>query len=158
MFRLFPAYFMKKIDDYRKLLGVNKTATLKELKSVYRSLMKDFHPDKIQDNETAKAEAEEKSKTIIEAYHFIVSICPETWESYKEEYTNTISNSLIADIEYKGVTLRIDYADGNSYEYFDVPKNIFSKFINADSQNRFARRQICNAYVYRKVTSNLVPA
>lgn len=149
---------MKKIDDYRKLLGVNKTATLKELKSVYRGLMKDFHPDKIQDNEEAKAEAEEKSKTIIEAYHFIVSICPETWESYKEEYTETITNSLIADIEYKGVTLRIDYADGNSYEYFDVPKNIFSKFINADSQNRFARRQICNAYVHRKVSSNLVPA
>ncbi len=149
---------MKKIDDYRKLLGVNKAATLKELKSVYRGLMKDFHPDKIQDNEEAKTEAEEKSKNIIEAYHFIVSVCPETWAAYKEAYEATISSSLIADIAYKGVTLRIDYADGNSYEYFDVPKNIFTKFINADSQNRFARRQICNNYVHRKVTTNLVQA
>jgi DnaJ-class molecular chaperone len=148
---------MKKIDDYRKLLGVTKTATLKELKSVYRGMMKDFHPDKIQDNEIAKLEAEEKSKSVIEAYHFIVSISPETWATYKEEYTQTISNSLIADLEYKNQTLRIDYADGNSFEYFDVPKNIFTKFINADSQNRFARRQICNAYVYRKVSTNLVP-
>jgi DnaJ-class molecular chaperone len=148
---------MKKIDDYRKLLGVTKTATLKELKSVYRGMMKDFHPDKIKDNEIAKLEAEEKSKSVIEAYHFIVSISPETWATYKEEYTQTISNSLIADLEYKNQTLRIDYADGNSFEYFDVPKNIFTKFINADSQNRFARRQICNAYVYRKVSTNLVP-
>lgn len=157
---------MKKIDDYRKLLGANKTTTLKELKSIYRGLMKDFHPDKIsaaatesgEDVAAGIAEAEDKSKLIIEAYHFIVSISPETWASYSEEYANTIASSLIADIEYKGLTLRIDYADGNSYEYFDVPKNIFTKFINADSQNRFARRQISNAYVYRKVTSNLVPA
>ncbi len=149
---------MKKIDDYRKLLGVNKTSTLKELKSVYRGLMKDVHPDKFQDDEEGKTEAEEKSRNIIEAYHFIVSVSPETWAGYSEEYTNTISTSLIADLEYKGQTLRIDYADGNSYEYFDVPKNIYIKFINADSQNRFARRQICNAYVYRKVTTNLVPA
>ena len=149
---------MKKIDDYRKLLGVTKTSTLKELKSVYRGLMKDFHPDKIQDDEESKAAAEEKSKNIIEAYHFIVSISPETWATFSEQYTETISSSLIADLEYKGQTLRIEYADGNSYEYFDVPKNIYIKFINADSQNRFARRQICNSYVYRKVTSTLVPA
>lgn len=149
---------MKKIDDYRKLLGVNKASTLKELKSVYRGLMKDFHPDKFQDDEAGKNEAEEKSRNIIEAYHFIVSVSPETWATFSEEYTTTISSSLIADIEYKGQTLRIDYADGNSFEYFDVPKNIYIKFINADSQNRFARRQICNSYVYRKVTTNLVPA
>ena len=149
---------MKKIDDYRKLLGVNKTATLKELKSIYRGLMKDFHPDKIQDDEESKAAAEEKSKNIIEAYHFIVSISPETWATFSEQYNETISSSLIADLEYKGQTLRIEYADGNSYEYFDVPKNVYIKFINADSQNRFARRQICNAYVYRKITSTLVPA
>ena len=149
---------MKKIDDYRKLLGANKTSTLKELKSIYRGLMKDFHPDKFQDDEEGKADAEEKSRTIIEAYHFIVSISPETWATFSEEYTATITSSLIADLEYKGQTLRIDYADGNSFEYFDVPKNIYIKFINADSQNRFARRQICNSYVYRKVTSTLVPA
>lgn len=149
---------MKKIDDYRKLLGVNKTTTLKELKSVYRNLMKDWHPDKFQESEESKMDAEEKSKTIIEAYHFIVSVSPETWASFSEEYNATISSSLIADLEYKGQTLRIDYADGNSFEYFDVPKNIYIKFINADSQNRFARRQICNSYVYRKVTTNLVPA
>ena len=69
---------MKKIVDYRKLLNVDEAAELQELKTVYRSLMKTWHPDKFNDNETLKLEAEEKSKTIIEAYHFLVSIAPET--------------------------------------------------------------------------------
>lgn len=42
---------MKKIVDYRKLLSVDKNAELKELKSVYRTLMKDCHPDKFQQEE-----------------------------------------------------------------------------------------------------------
>ena len=67
---------MKKIVDYRKLLGVQEAAELQELKTVYRTLMKNWHPDKFQDNHENKTEAEEKSKTIIEAYHFLVSIAP----------------------------------------------------------------------------------
>jgi DnaJ-class molecular chaperone len=37
---------MKKISEYRKLLGVEEKADLKELKSVYRNFMKQWHPDK----------------------------------------------------------------------------------------------------------------
>ncbi len=40
---------MKKIGDYRKLFGVTKTAELKELKNIYRNLIKEWHPDKFQD-------------------------------------------------------------------------------------------------------------
>ena len=69
---------MRKVIEYRKLLGVDKAVTLAELKSLYRNFMKEFHPDKIQDNEELKLEVEEKSKKIIEAYHFLVSIAPET--------------------------------------------------------------------------------
>ncbi len=79
---------MKKITDYRKLLGVQKDAELKELKTIYRNLMKDWHPDKFQDSEEAKIEAETKSKEIIEAYHFLVSIAPETIALSMEEYAS----------------------------------------------------------------------
>jgi len=41
---------MKKIIDSRKLLGVDKAVDLKELKSIYRNFMKDWHPDRILDN------------------------------------------------------------------------------------------------------------
>lgn len=146
---------MKKIVDYRKLLGVTADAELQELKSVYRSLMKTWHPDKFQDE--SKIEAEEKSKTIIEAYHFLVSIAPETLEQTLADYTLTTTTAAIVDFEYKQQTLTINFTDGNTYEYFDVPRAAYIKFINSDSPGRFARRHIFNEYVYRS-TSKLVAA
>jgi DnaJ-class molecular chaperone len=143
---------MRKVIEYRKLLGVDKAVTLSELKSIYRNFMKEFHPDKIQDNEEAKLAAEEKSKLLIEAYHFLVSIAPETIASNLEEYTKTTTTSNIADINYKGKRLRIDFTDGSGYEYFGVPENTFSKLINADSQGRFARRHIYTSFLYRNVS------
>ena len=61
----------KKIAEYRKLLDVTKTATLKELKTIYRNSMKEDHPDTIADP-VERLAAEERSKNIIEAYHFLV--------------------------------------------------------------------------------------
>lgn len=143
---------MKKIVDFRKLLGVNERTELKELKTVYRNFMKECHPDKFQDNPEQQLEAEAKSKSIIEAYHFLVSIAPETKEANLEEYTNTTTNSGIADFEYKAQTLKITFADGSGYEYFDVPKAVYTKLINADSPGRFARRHIYNSFLYRSIS------
>jgi len=143
---------MRKIVEYRKLMGVDKAVTLSELKSLYRNFMKEFHPDKIQDNEELKLEVEEKSKKIIEAYHFLVSIAPETQEATLEDYNNTIATSQIADITYTGKRLRIDFQDGSGYEYFGVPENTYVKLVNADSQGRFARRHIYTSFLYRNVS------
>ena len=142
---------MKKIVDYRKLLNVGEAAELQELKTIYRSLMKTWHPDKFQDSAESKLEAEEKSKTIIEAYHFLVSIAPETRDQSFAEYTLTTTTSNILDFDYKSQVLTVNFLDGNSYEYFDVPKEVYRKFINADSPGRFARRHIFNNYVYRSM-------
>lgn len=149
---------MKKIVDYQKLLGVEKNTELQELKTVYRSLMKTWHPDKFQDNAEEKLAAEEKSKTIIEAYHFLVSIAPETINQSAEEYNNTTASSGILDFEYKSQTLKIYFADGNVYEYFDLPKEVYRKLIHADSPGRFARRHIFNKYVYRSVNKLVASA
>ncbi len=147
---------MKKIVDYRKLFGVNNEADLQELKTVYRNLMKTWHPDKFADNNEEKLAAEEKSKGIIEAYHFLVSIAPETLNQTLAEYTLTTSSGIL-DFGYKSQVLTVNFADGNTYEYFDVPKAVYTKLINADSAGRFARRHIFNVYVYRS-TSRLVAA
>jgi len=149
---------MKKITDYRKILDVNKDAELHELKTVYRSLMKTWHPDKFQHSEEDKLAAEEKSKTIIEAYHFLVSIAPETRNQTAAEYNNTTSASGIMDFEYKAQVLKIYFADGNVYEYFDVPKEVYRKLVNADSPGRFARRHIFNDYVYRSISKLVASA
>ncbi len=140
---------MKKITDYRKLLGVNEASELKELKTVYRTLMKDWHPDKFNDNHDQKQEAEEKSKTIIEAYHFLVSIAPETRAQTFAEYTQTTGFASMVDFEYKQQILSVTFSDGTAYEYFDVPKATYVKLINSDSPGRFARRHIFGNFVYR---------
>ena len=147
---------MKKIIESRKLLGVDKDVELKELKTIYRNFMKDWHPDKFQDNADSKHEAEEKSKACIEAYHLLVSIAPETHALQQEQYTEVITSSKLIDFLYKAQTLQINFADGSSYEYFGLPKNIYNKFINSDNPDRFARRHIYHSYVYRKVTKAVV--
>ena len=142
---------MKKIVDYRKLLEVTETAELQELKTVYRNLIKTWHPDKYAANEIEKIAAEEKSRAIIEAYHFLVSIAPETRLQTLDKYTLT-TNSGILSFDFKAQVLTVEFADGNIYEYFDVPKAVYVKLINSDSPGRFARRHIFNEYVYRSVS------
>jgi DnaJ-class molecular chaperone len=141
---------MKKLGEHRKLLGVDKTVTLKELKSIYRNVMKDTHPDKFINDEAGKLEAEEKSKSVIEAYHYLVSINPETQEKYKEEYTETITKSNIQDFYLEKSILTVQHLNGNIYEYMGVPRNTYIKMVNSDSPSRFARRHIYGSFVYRK--------
>jgi len=141
---------MKKIGEYRKLLEVDNTATLKDLKTIYRNVMKDTHPDKFVNNEAGKLEAEEKSKSVIEAYHFLVSINPETQEKYKEEYTDTVSNSIITDFYLEKSILKVQHLNGKMFEYIGVPRNTYIKMVNADSPSRFARRHIYGNFIYRK--------
>lgn len=144
---------MSKIVDYRKLLGVTKTTELKELKSIYRNLMKELHPDKLVDfEEDQKLEAEAKSKAVIEAYHFLVSIAPETIAAALPQYTETISASTIMDFSYEKQTLQLNFQDGSSYEYLDVPKALYVKLINSDMPGRFCRRHIYHEFVYRRVS------
>jgi hypothetical protein len=141
---------MKRVIEYRKLLGVDKNVTLKELKTIYRNSMKDNHPDKFADDEAGKLAAEETSKNIISAYHFLVSISNETLEKNLPEYQETINNFNILDFRLEKQTLLITYLNGISYEYIGVPRNIYVKMVNAESPNRFAKRHIYGNYLYRK--------
>jgi DnaJ-class molecular chaperone len=143
---------MKKIIESRKLLGVTKDAELKELKTIYRNFMKEFHPDRIINDEPAKLAAEEKSKAFIEAYHLLVSVTPETHAQQLDQYTEVITASRIENFRYKDQTLTIDFIDGSCYEYFGIPKSVYNKLISSDTPDRFARRHIYHEYVYRRVS------
>ncbi len=141
---------MKRVVEYRKLLEVDKNVTLKELKTIYRNSMKDSHPDKFVNDEAGKLAAEERSKEIIGAYHFLVSIAAETVEKNLPEFQETIANSTILEFYLEKQTLFVTYLNGMSYEYIGVPKNVYIKMINAESPNRFAKRHIYGNYIYRK--------
>ncbi|MGV1012842.1 MAG: KTSC domain-containing protein [Flavobacterium sp.] len=141
---------MKRVVEYRKLLEVDKNVTLKELKSIYRNSMKDSHPDKFVNDEAGKLAAEEHSKNIINAYHFLVSISAETVEKNLPEYQETITNFNILDFHLEKQTLFVTYVNGMTYEYIGVPRNIYVKMVNAESSNRFAKRHIYGNFIYRK--------
>lgn len=141
---------MKKIVEYRKLLNVDKTVELKELKTIYRNAMKDAHPDKFQGDEEGLKAAEERSKEIIEAYHFLVSINPETIKANLPEYNETVKSCTITDYKYEDARLTVTFSNGSVYEYLSVPKASYVKMVNADSPSRYAKRHIFNAYAWRK--------
>ncbi|MEO0081364.1 MAG: J domain-containing protein [candidate division WOR-3 bacterium] len=54
--------------DYYEVIGVPRNATLEEIKSAYRRLAKQYHPDQ---NPGNRAEAEEKFKELSEAYEVL---------------------------------------------------------------------------------------
>ena len=144
---------MKRIVEYRKLLNVDKAIALKELKTIYRNSMKECHPDKFQGDPDGQLEAEEKSKQVIEAYHFLVSINPETINQLQPEYKETVATATITDYIYEAGRMKITFSNGSSYEYISVPKATYVKMVNADSPGRFAKRHILSAFPYRKVTN-----
>ena len=141
--------FMKRINEYKKLFNVEPGTDLQTLKTTYRNLVKEWHPDKFTANDELAQEAELKSRQIIDGYHFLVSIAPETIAANEEEHV-TSTDSGIADFKLKGQLLEVTFMDGSTYEYFGVSKNIFTRLINADKQLRFAKRNIFNSYIYRR--------
>lgn len=140
---------MKRINQYKKLFSIGDTIDLKTLKRSYRNLVKEWHPDKFQIGDAGQELAEIKSVEIIDGYHFLVSIAPETKAANLEAYKTTITDSTIMEFQHKGQVLEISFMDGTTYEYFGVPKSVFIKFLNSDKQMRFARRSIFNSYLYR---------
>jgi len=106
-------------------------------------------PYKFQNGDSLQEEAEVKSRKIIDGYHFLVSIAPETTASNLEIYTQTITNSEIQDYQHKGMLLEISFLDGSTYEYFGVTKQVYIKMINSNKLNRFAKRSIYPNYTYR---------
>ncbi|MFT7330527.1 MAG: molecular chaperone HscB [Roseivirga sp.] len=148
---------MKRINEYKKLFKVEGDLDLKELKTTYRGLVKEWHPDKFQDEEK-KEEAGVVSLKIIDGYHFLVSIAPKTKEDNLEEYTTTITESQVADYHHKSMLLEVTFTNGDTYEYFGVNRKLFLKFNNSNSINNFGRRNVFNSFLYRKTKKASVTA
>lgn len=148
---------MKKILESRRALGATAKSDLAELSRLYKTLMKQHHPDRFTD-ETERTQAEETSKHLIEAYHFLVSINDETHVKNTEEYERTTSSAPITDWQYKAQVLTVNFGDGTVYEYFGVPSNVYNKFLNTNGNPRFARRHIFLSFTRRRVSGPKVEA
>ncbi|MBU1147441.1 MAG: J domain-containing protein [Candidatus Omnitrophica bacterium] len=72
----------KQIDEARKLLGLNETATLEEIRNAYRKLSLKYHPDRCPNK---KKECEEMFKKITHANDVLIAYCMGYKHSFKEK-------------------------------------------------------------------------
>lgn len=141
----------KLVSQYKKLFGVTGEIKLAEIKSTYRKLTKEWHPDKFPDGGEKAKEAEEKSREIIDAYHFLVSLAPETKEKEREEYEELIKTKTMVDYDYVKRVLWVEFSNGAEYEYFNVKPKLVEQLGDAQNQMRFARRKLFKNHLYRKM-------
>ena len=120
---------MKRIKQYKTLFSIEGPIDLKTLKKSYRNLVKEWHPDKFQADDEKAALADEMGRKVIDGYHFLVSINPETLSANADDYKTTLNTAGIADFQHKGQVLEISFTDGATYEYFGVSKPLFQKLI-----------------------------
>jgi DnaJ-class molecular chaperone len=149
---------MRRINAYKKMFNVEGEIDLKVLKTTYRGLVKKWHPDKFQDDDSQKIEAEEKSQQIIDGYHFLVSISPESKLADLENYKTRTTVTGIADFQFEKQILEVTFMDGAVYEYFGVSPAVFRKMVNTDKLMRFSKRNIFNSYLYRQSKKGAVKA
>ncbi len=70
------------IEEARKLLGLGEAATLKEIKTAYRTLAHRHHPDKLQGDDSVESET---MKRLNLAYKLLTDYCDKYKYSFKEE-------------------------------------------------------------------------
>ena len=84
----------EEIDEARKLLGIEETATLKDIRNVYRKLTFKHHPDKCKDEE--KKGCEKMFKKITYANDILMSYCA----GYKYSFKKNDVEKETADKEF----------------------------------------------------------
>jgi DnaJ-class molecular chaperone len=72
----------KKIDAARKLLALPDSATLDEIKSAYRRLASECHPDKLEEAEKKSGEA--RFRQLTEARDILLNYCAQYRFSFKQ--------------------------------------------------------------------------
>lgn len=73
---------MKSVNEYCKVLGIDATATPENLKKAYRNLVKQWHPDKFQNDLRLQNNAQERLQEINEAYRALEPIILKSQKSH----------------------------------------------------------------------------
>ena len=66
---------------------------------------------------------------------------------------HSVESSNVAAIGYDEATqtVQVQFNDGSTYQYFDVPQNVYDDFFNSDSKGKFLHANIKGVYRYSRV-------
>lgn len=148
-----------KFQDYYKILGVEKSASLVEIKKAYRKLALKFHPDKNVD----KAGANEKFIKIKEAYEVLKDTDKrKKYDDLSSQQRYTSKKKYTRQNYYHWESEKT-YDDYYKYDKgFDETESLFSAFFNYFFGKRKKRSNYSNLYlgndINGKITIDLVEA
>lgn len=113
------------MKDPYEILGVSRNSTNEEIKNVYRTLAKKYHPD-LNPN---KKEAESRFKEITSSYKLIEN------KEAREKYEQGISEEQFAGAAARGGPFYKDFQGGDgggrySYQFDGNPEDLFKSFFS----------------------------
>jgi hypothetical protein len=66
----------------------------------------------------------------------------------------TVSSTNLSSVGYEeeSLTLRVEFLNGTSYEYYNVPKEVFEELLNSSSKGQYLNSNIKKGgYPYSKL-------
>jgi tetratricopeptide (TPR) repeat protein len=143
--------------DYYKILGIDRTASKKDIIKAYRKLAAQYHPDKHQGNPLADL-AEEKFKEINEAYQVLTGgVYLEESVMQKKPKTRSPADDLSADAKefmYRGVTFFNEGRYGDAIDNFERALH----YSQSPALFNLLGLAFCGGGEYRKAVAPLVEA
>lgn len=153
-------------DMHFQILGVTRNSTRNEIKSAFRKQSMLWHPDKFSNDDSKWEEAHLKFIQISEAYNLLKNYEPNKTFVTANRASNSNNNkssferqdiirvrvksSNIYSIGYDPVNkiLQVEFRKGSIYEYYDVPDDIYKKFMNAESKGNFISQ--LSGFIFKK--------
>lgn len=167
-----------KVARYTAILGLTGRVSFDDVKSAYRREMLKWHPDFHHNKETASVaharsvalnEAYEFLSEITEDGSIPDLESRTAWEydqyrtrpayqkqSFRPGFSDPavlevfVKSSMIISAGYNAAEsiLYLKFQNGSVYRYFNVPGSIFNNFLGAESQGKYANRNILRSFRY----------
>ena len=62
-----------------------------------------------------------------------------------------VQSSTIDEVLYDGKDMTITFTSGSTYVYSNVPNEVYTDFVNADSKGRYFHNNIKESYTYTRL-------
>ena len=62
-----------------------------------------------------------------------------------------VESSHISDVDYEDGVLTIQFKDGGTYNYFDVPAGIYQEMVSAPSVGRFFKDNVKGTFEFERI-------